>query len=88
MEQPKPEYQPTPDMPMRESELMHAELLMRCGEITGEDLTWLMGLTNDREDKPPPRGFKSWFQFDAMVWNNEQKAKGRKPVKRRRKKAA
>lgn len=88
MEQPKPEYRPTPDMPMSETELKAAELMMRCGDITGEDLCWLMGLTDEKEDRPPPRGFKSWSHFNAFKWHQEQRAMGRRPPKRRRKRAA
>jgi hypothetical protein len=82
-------WKDNPDRPMAESELKAAELMMRCGEITGDDLSWLMGITVDREDKLPPRGFKSWAHFDAFKWHQERRGLFGRPVtKRRRKKAA
>ena len=68
------DWKPTPDTPMSESELKVAEALMRCGAISNSDLAFMMGLEDEREDKPPPRGFKSWSQFDAMLWHKERKA--------------
>jgi len=67
-------WQPKPDSPMTASELKGAEAMMRCGAINNGDLAWLMGLEDEREDKPPPRGFKSWSQFDAMLWHKERKS--------------
>jgi hypothetical protein len=83
----KPGWKPTPDTPMSETELKHAETMMRCGEIINSDLAWLMGLEDMQEDRPPPRGFKSWEHFHAMLWYKEQRAKFGRPVKRRKRAA-
>ncbi|MEN9393194.1 MAG: hypothetical protein RLZZ104_1537 [Pseudomonadota bacterium] len=77
----------SPDTPMAEAETLRAEDMLRRREITQSDMCWLMGLEDDEEDRPVPRGFKSWRQFQAMLWHKEQRAKGRKVPKRRRKAA-
>ena len=81
-------YVPTPDKPMAEAEILRAEDMMRRGEITQEDLGWLLGLVDDEADRPVPRGFKSHAHFAAFKWHQQQKALGRKVPKRRKKRAA
>ena len=82
-------FVPYPDAPMSENELRQAELMRRCGEITQSDLAWLMGLEDDQQDRPPPRGFKSWQHFQAFLWHQEQRKLGRPKARRvKRKKAA
>lgn len=81
-------YRPSPDSPMKDSEILRAEQMLRMHEITQSDMAWLMGLEDDEEDRPVPRGFKSWAHFNAFRWHQEQKRMGRKVPKKRRKKAA
>lgn len=81
-------YTPTPDTPMAEAEILRAEEMLRRGEITQDDLGWLLGLIDSEEDRPPPRGFKSWEHFNAFKWHQQQKRLGRKVPKRRKKRAA
>jgi len=81
-------FVPTPDKPMAEAEILRAEDMLRRGEITQDDLGWLLGLIDSDEDRPPPRGFKSHQHFQAFLWHQQQKALGRKVPKRRKKRAA
>ena len=81
-------FVPTPDTPMAESEILRAEQMLRIWEITQSDMAWLLGLEDSEEDRPPPRGFKSWEHFNAFKWHQEQKRLGRKVPKRRKRKAA
>lgn len=76
----------TPDTPMSEGEILRAEEMLARYEITQSDLAWLLGLEDAQEDRPPPRGFKSWHHFEAFKWHQQQRALGR--PKRRKKKAA
>lgn len=78
----------SPDTPMAEGELLRAEQMLRMREITQSDLRWLMGIENDEEDRPPPRGFKSWEHFNAFKWHQEQKRLGRKVPRKRKRRAA
>jgi hypothetical protein len=77
-------YTPAPDTPMKDSEVVRAEQMLRAGEITQSDLAWLLALEDDEEDRPCPRGFKNWRHFNAFLWHKEQKAKGRVVKKRKR----
>ena len=81
-------FVPTPDKPMAEAEILRAEDLLRRGEISQDDLAWLMGLVDGEEDRPPPRGFKSWEHFNAFKWHQEQKRLGRKVPRKRKRRAA
>lgn len=81
-------YVPTPDKPMAEAEILRAEDMMRRGEITQDDLGWLLGLVDDDADRPPPRGFKSHQHFQAFLWHQEQKRLGRKVPRKRKRRAA
>ena len=75
------------DPPMTEIELARAHEMLLRGEITQSDLAWLMWLEQDEEDRPPPRGFKSWRHFNSFKWHMERKAKGLAPIKRRKRTA-
>ena len=77
-------WTPPKDQQMPEAEVKRAELMARCGEISNSDFAWLLGMTDEREDKPPPRNFKSWAHFDAFLWHQEQKAKFGRPIKKRK----
>jgi hypothetical protein len=78
----------SPDTPMAESELLRAEQMLRMREITQSDLAWLMGLEDDEEDRPVPRGFKSHAHFAAFKWHQQQKRLGRKVPRKRKRRAA
>lgn len=72
---------------MADAEALRAEDMLRRGEITQSDLSWLLGFEADETDRPVPRGFKSWKHFEAFKWHQQQKRLGRK-VPKRRKRAA
>lgn len=81
-------YEPSPDRPMPDAEILRAEEMLRQREITQSDMAWLLGLEDSEEDRPPPRGFKSWEHFNAFKWHQEQKRLGRPRPKRRKRRAA
>jgi hypothetical protein len=78
----------TPDTPMAEAEILRAEELLGRREITQSDMAWLLGFEDSEEDRPPPRGFKSWQHFNAFKWHMEQKRLGRKVPRKRKRRAA
>jgi hypothetical protein len=78
----------TPDTPMAEAEILRAEDMLRRREITQSDLSWLLGFSDDEEDRAPPRGFKSRAHFAAFLWHQEQKRMGRKVPRKRKRRAA
>ena len=81
-------YAPATDTPMKDSEVIRAEQMLRAGEITQSDLAWLLGLEDEQTDRAPPRGFKSWEHFNAFKWHQEQKRLGRKVPRKRKRRAA